>query len=361
MVRFFHSIHKFLGILIGIPLFISGLTGAIYVWQPEITKASYSGLYVDNDGENEISAKELVELISGSTSKQIHKLYFPERERGSYCVTFTGDNNFYFYHPHTGEMLGKLKNRRGWIDIVLKLHTFSYLKNGGLFIAWVSILLAFFLITSGILLWKPGNRKLNSSDFLIEKRFWKVPQIYLKSHKIIGIYLSLIIVLIAFSGASFEFRNEYRQIIGKITREQTSVPTLLIHNTEGPLMNIEDALKIVDENFNFYVPRSIILSNNKSMPAYISWMKSRKINRGKRDRPFVYINPVTKKLIYIYTPAQSNAADTFINDWIPQLHFGEWGGIFSRILNFVASLGLTMLVLTGYYIFYRMLKRKQRS
>lgn len=352
-MRIIKNIHYILGILLGIPLMLSGITGAIYAWQPEITKVCYPDLYAVDYPDAEISAEALVAKVTANSNRHIKRLYFPERERNSYCIQYFNDNSFYFYHPVSGDELGQLDYRKGWLDTILKIHTFSYLKFGRKFIAWASLILALGLITTGLWLWKPKKRSFKSSDFTLQKHQWKSPTIFYKGHKILGLYTSIVLFLIALTGAFFVFKSEVKMVLGSITGVPASKPHQIDTPASNDLLTINEALEIARNNFKSYPIRSIILTDKYNSRGYISWMKEKGLSTGKRDRPYVYINPVSRELTYIYTPSTANITDAIVNAWIPQIHLGELGGYFTRLINFIASLVLVFLCISGFYMVYK--------
>ena len=50
-----------------------------------------------------------------------------------------------------------------------------------------------------------------------------------------------------------------------------------------------------------------------------------------------------------------------ISGWFYSLHIGSWGGLFTRILSFLAALLGATLPLTGYYLWVKRLYGKRKS
>lgn len=48
-----------------------------------------------------------------------------------------------------------------------------------------------------------------------------------------------------------------------------------------------------------------------------------------------------------------------IRGWIYSVHVGNWGGLFTRILTFIAALIGCTLPLTGYYLWLRRLRQRR--
>jgi hypothetical protein len=58
---------------------------------------------------------------------------------------------------------------------------------------------------------------------------------------------------------------------------------------------------------------------------------------------------------------KDSARDSKLGGWLYSLHIGSWGGLFTRILSFLAALLGATLPLTGYYLWIRRLYGKHKT
>lgn len=352
------KLHQLFGLILGVPLFIIGLTGSIYTWQPELTQWYYDDLYLAQENtELQLSDEEVVTVLQTKTKKELKSFYFTERERETYIVQFYDDPLFYFINPDDAKILGTMSSRRGIFDVLLKIHMSFFIEGGKYFVGWVALSSSFIILTSGIYLWYPRRRKFRKKDFwnwvTIKNRSYS-----LSWHKLLGLYLAPILFVLGISGAFFTFKNEYYKVIETIFQEQTQKTNAIVsHPSSSSPMNMVEAIRFMGNHFTTYYPRSIHLTKEVQKTAYFSWIKNEKgVTAGKRIRPYMNVDIYTHHPIYVFNPMRANAVDSIINKWIPPLHFGELGGVIHRIINSLAGLGLCAIAYLG-FIFNR-LKRK---
>ncbi len=358
MIRLIRLLHNYLGLILGLPLLISALSAAVYVWQPELTTWLYPELYcVPDNKANVLSLDSLLHVVEHTENQSINRMYFPERERQSFVFTFKQTEGFHFYSPIDGSKLGELKQRRGLLDVVLKLHTFSYFPNGKYFIAWVSILCVFIIFSSGYYLWWPKNRKFKAFDFKLSRRSLSNRIWPFLLHRVLGMYLSLFILIVGLSGVYFVYKKPFKQMLQTMGSDvQISQKNSKVDLPDD--YDFSEALQPLENYFVDYHPRSIILNYKNSGHTYISWMKFKEMHNGKKKRAYALFDPNTNFSIVVSDPLLASRMDVILDAWLPPFHFGEWGAWFSRILYFLGSLGFSALIVFGYWSFFKRRKRR---
>lgn len=71
-------------------------------------------------------------------------------------------------------------------------------------------------------------------------------------------------------------------------------------------------------------------------------------------------NPRNGEITEVELYADSNKASK-LRGWILALHIGNWGGLLSKILTFIAAIIGASLPLTGYYLWIKRLRRKRKD
>ena len=59
--------------------------------------------------------------------------------------------------------------------------------------------------------------------------------------------------------------------------------------------------------------------------------------------------------------AENINTTTYLNDIADPLHFGDWGGLTTKIIWFISGLGISSLILTGLWISFKRRVRNQKQ
>ncbi|MEL7161318.1 MAG: PepSY-associated TM helix domain-containing protein, partial [Bacteroidota bacterium] len=103
------------------------------------------------------------------------------------------------------------------------------------------------------------------------------------------------------------------------------------------------------------IVKDFLLPNRHDRPLYLNGKSQVPLVRNRANR--VYVHPLTYEVLKVQR-AEEVGNITWFNDIADPLHFGNFGGLPTKILWFLAGLGISGLVLTGIWI---SLKRKVKS
>ena len=279
MRNIFRHIHLWLSLPFGIIISITCLTGALLVFEKEITECVQRDLrYVEEVKDAPLPTDILIQRVErvlphGAVVTHVTSSADPRR---TYQMRISQPRNArIFVDPYTGEVKGR-NARLPFFTTTLKLHRFLLGKRdveSGIFwgknIVGISTLMFVFILLTGVVLWWPKSMKSFRNLITIHlhsgwKRFWY------DLHTVAGMYVLVFLLIMALTGLVWSF-GWYREV--------------------------------------FY---SIF---------------------GNLSRGTIY-----------------------------SIHSGSWGGMFTRILTFIAALIGATLPLTGYYLWIkRMLSKKKKN
>ena len=100
---------------------------------------------------------------------------------------------------------------------------------------------------------------------------------------------------------------------------------------------------------------SIIIPQNKTSPIQMRGVKNNPLLRDRAYR--VFIHPETLKVISLFTP-ESIGVNAYLNEYADPLHFGTFGGIWTKIIWFIFGIALTGMSLTGVWMTWKRIKSK---
>ncbi|MCP4194832.1 MAG: PepSY domain-containing protein [Planctomycetaceae bacterium] len=201
--------HFLVGLFISPVLVLASLTGAIYVFKPDLEPWLYPELLVVEPHEQQGSLdlqSEAVVNYAGSDWKIIN---IDVERQPTYPLGFVIENASYqvrtiFVDPNTNSVLGEL-GPANFFGVVLQIHQSLLAGTVGRLFVELTTCWCVFLVVTGIYLWWPSTWKKVKGVWLPRVRKAK-PYVLLRDlHSILGAVLSPAIVMILVSGLLFAF------------------------------------------------------------------------------------------------------------------------------------------------------------
>lgn len=200
------KIHLWLGLATGLVVFIVSLTGAIYVFEPDIGLLLQSGVYRNVEPQNKpfISPLEIREKSEEFFQRRIISMnatVYPEGDRAT--IVWVRDSTRKYtaivQNPYSGEVIHSYPYSTNFWAIVLGLHTSLLIPQIGHHIVSISTLLYIILMISGIILWYP-RRKKHLRQRLTIKWGASPKRLNYDLHNVLGFYMSWLAIFIILSG-----------------------------------------------------------------------------------------------------------------------------------------------------------------
>jgi uncharacterized iron-regulated membrane protein len=248
-------LHLWLGLSIGSIVFFISITGAIYVFQEDITKALRKrAIY---HGEENIDQKSVLSLsilekkVNEYTSETypLHWVNVPIDKQLSYVFFYyehnpNGWNMFEEYvkyrsvyvNPFTGEVLGDYDETRDFFNIIKSLH-FSFMLNTawGAYLTGIPTLIFLCMLITGIILWWPKNKKARKQRFWFNwKNIKKWKRKNYDLHNILGFYASSFALIVAITGLFYAFFAVQALIYFTFSGGSTAYPDFSHITTTAP-------------------------------------------------------------------------------------------------------------------------------
>lgn len=347
------KIHLFLGLTCGIIASISGLTGSLYVWQPEIVAALNPQL-LKVDSFNHISEAKLLKTsrtLYKTHKDSVGKIFLPYREQQSISVIYRTGKTLY-YHPGTGELLGEKSVSILFFENLLKIHRSLGISGIGKYIVGGSAILFFlFLLTSGFFLWWK-KYKLNFKKGIKIKWRRNKKRFNYDVHKSLGFLFFTPLLIIAFSGAYFTFNIYYKKGLKLMDSFQNVSSDKKIR--EGDTLDIHKVLENPDKKYSL---RAIYFPEASNAAYQFRYIEDRFIVPGLRKTRELKLNEKGKVLSF--TSFYSDPLSEQIASQFYPLHIGEIAGLSGRILVFISGFIPVILFITGLrFYFWRSINKK---
>lgn len=397
-MKFFRKIHLWLSVPFGIIITLICFSGAMLIFEPEITRAIDNDVYyVKAVKEQPLPMEELMETVKGSLPDSVSitgVTVFADKAR-TYQVGLSSPRRAsLFIDQYSGEITGRYE-RIGFFSTMFKLHRWLLdsanphgdgVKVGKLLVGISTLVFVIALIT-GVIIWWPRARKNLRHSLSISfskgwKGFWK------GLHVAGGMYALIFVLAMSLTGLTWSFdwyRTGFYAVCGveHTPRNFGQANTGGSHERSGGRHGGEGRghrhggrrggdegregrggehrhsefgrwQQVYDElkSQNPDAPQ-ITVGPETATVTLGATGNGRASDKYEFNRRSGEVKPVTKY-------SDSVEADK-LRGWIYSIHTGSLGGIVTRILWLLGALLGASLPLTGYYIWIRHLRKKKEK
>lgn len=388
MKKIFLKIHLWLSVPFGIVLFLICFSGAMLVFEDEITElVQHDRYHVEQPsaGAQPLPLGKIARMVEegqadGATVRGI--TIFPDPERAYQVSLSNSGRGYLLVDPYTGAVKGQ-SERLAFFQFMFRMHRWLLDsrpagEDGAIFwgkkIVGVSTLVFLVILITGIVVWWPRTVKAlkNSLKLFVGQgkfRFWH------SLHVAGGMYALLFLLLMALTGLTWSFpwySRAFYALCGADASQTGSHGSAgrSSHggsggNREGAGARSEGRQRSAGTDFSRWQevydrlaatqPRNlkIQVADGTATVSNNRWGNMRGSDRYSFDPKSGEILSAT-----LYRDGQKSGK---IRGWIYSLHVGSWGGLLTRILAFFAALLGASLPLTGYYLWIRRLWRKRKA
>ena len=390
MKKIFAKIHLWLSVPLGLVITVVCLSGAVLVFEGEITRALHPELYrvaVPTD-VRPLRPSQLADRIGGQMPDSLHlvSLQLSARSDEPCMAAFreTGRKQL-SVDPYTGRVNGWAESP-AFFGTVRRLHRWLLdpppskgEKSVGKAIVGVSTLALVVILVSGLILWIPRSRKALRNRLKVScsdgRRFWH------DCHVSLGFYATLLLLVMALTGLTWSFgwyRTAAYALFGGTPQIAVAQEFPARKTDSGSRQSRErsgerntgrehDGTQAETEArpFDYAVwdavlgqltthctaYKTITLTRTEAQVARQSAM--RRIDRATFDPRSGRLAEIAR---YEDTPRQQR-----LRGWFYALHTGTWGGIWTKIFYFLAALVGASLPLTGYWLWWRRCTKKRKT
>lgn len=364
MKRHFRRIHLWLSIPFGLIISLICFSGAMLTFETEITEWVNRDLFYVNEVKTEkLPIDKLLHQAEHSLPDSVNitgLTIYPDETRTYQASLSHPRRASILIDPYTGEVKGR-SERLPFFSTMFRLHRWllSEFKPGGgmsigKLVVGISTLSFVFIVLSGLLLWLP--RHFSSLKKSLKFNTGKGKKRLLRDlHVVLGVYFSVIFLCLTLTGLTWSFqwyRNGFYGLFG---------------------------VKLTESTSGHGRPRGSIAASNtpkveqpSNTDPYAHWQtvydQLSKTNPGKKltitpGTASVALEPIGNARatdrykfsaengqILDTTPYKDSDPASKARGLVYSIHVGSWGGLFTRILTFLAAMLGATLPFTGYYL-----------
>lgn len=397
MKKIFRKIHLWLSVPFGLIITLVCFSGAILVFENEVNEWFRHDLYyVETVKESPLPMDKLLEKVATTLpdSVSVTGVSISSDPGRAYQVSLSKPRRASLYvDQYTGEVKGK-SERSGFFMFMFRMHRWLLDSmnpgNEGIFwgkmIVGVSTLLLVFVLISGIVIWWPRTRKaLKNSLKITATKGWR--RFWYDLHVAGGMYALIFLLAMALTGLTWSFpwyRTAFYKVFGVEVQQRAAQgheqksdaqkrnTKLAAHREkkrEGNEVRKGERSRRPENNHSdmysvtspFVYWQEIYDKLRRQNPEY----KQISISSGTASVSFNRFGNQRASDRYSFNTDNGEFTETSlyqhqdksgkIRGWIYSVHVGNWGGMFTRILTFIAALLGSALPLTGYYLWIKRL------
>lgn len=351
------SLHRYIGLVVGIILVIVGLTGSLLVFQKEIDAA-----LVKRGFERVIPQEQTLSL--DAVASNINQAYAnqPDYQIAQFDLHF--DPNIYrvrlrnsddkqlevFVNAYTGQILGDRPRDTTFFSRVYELHYGLFAGDIGFVIVGIAALFMCLLTVTGLILW-PGWRNL-LAGFKIK---WnaRTKRLNFDIHKVVGIIALIFLAFTGFTGFIWNFYEQTEPAIYALTFTPKP-PEVKSTATGKESVAIAEIVKQANATIPEATPTfiSVPTQPDEVFTVYMKQPQDAQYFANKVD-----IDRYSGEVLHVINSRTASLGDRILNAFVP-MHYGTFGGNVTRILYVFVGLSPTILFVTG-LVMYRLRRRRQ--
>ena len=397
MKKIFRKIHLWLSVPFGLIITLVCFSGAMLVFENEANEWFRRDLYyVETVKGSPLPMDKLLEEVATTLpdSVAVTGVSISSDPGRAYQVSLSKPRRASLYvDQYTGEVKGK-SERSGFFMFMFRMHRWLLDSmnpgNEGIFwgkmIVGVSTLLLVFVLISGIVIWWPRTRKaLKNSLKITATKGWR--RFWYDLHVAGGMYALIFLLAMALTGLTWSFpwyRTAFYKVFGVEVQQRAAQgheqksdaqkrnTKLAAHREkkrEGNEVRKGERSRRPENNHSdmysvtspFVYWQEIYDKLRRQNPEY----KQISISSGTASVSFNRFGNQRASDRYSFNTDNGEFTETSlyqhqdksgkIRGWIYSVHVGNWGGMFTRILTFIAALLGSALPLTGYYLWIKRL------
>ncbi|MFS0490926.1 PepSY-associated TM helix domain-containing protein [Leadbetterella byssophila] len=374
-------LHKWLGLITGIVVFLVSITGCIYVFHDDLKLLFYADKYFTHSrpsadkiplplskliplAQEQLDKGEVisrVDLYPASNRTWVFRALKINEEAFGYR-NYHIYNKRVFINPYSGEVQAVENTKYEFFQVVLQMHMNLLLgkKVGHPVVGYSTVIFAVLLIT-GLVLWWPKKwtkRSVKQSFSLDLRLSWK--RINYDLHNVLGFYNLLFALIICITGLVFSFpafKTYYIESLNKLSTET---------------VKMKDDFEPVPQKFESSLDNALSFALHKHPNADMMSIRLRDSTEEFHDIQIRMFKDRTGKFKWYYFNQSDGQVSKVKSSEFGKtgdklaglnfdLHVGSIGGYPTKILAFIASLICASLPITGTLVWWNKRKPKGKS
>lgn len=344
-------VHLLLALVSGLFIICLSLTGALLIYAKDIQYIIQPEQWLVEPSQQPLSYQQLTDKVTDTTGHNV-TLLMPEQRSDLAWQLQLANKQYASVNPYTGAILHQYEYYSTLYGFTMALHRWLlYENNEGekSLRNWVSSSALIFIITIlvGVYLWaKPNNRRKR----LVIKPKAKLRILLYQLHTVIGMYLFIPLILIAFTGVAFNWKDETKAVLEFVTQDEVASrpPAPVVDVPADPQTQLTQTLHNAQQVFPKGQLYRIYFAKKPNQPVAL-----RIKNPGETHAySWVWANPYTAQVLASYDASKANFTSQAW-DFRYKFHIGDFAGSLVQALWLFIALTPVFFTLSGFYFWYK--------
>jgi uncharacterized iron-regulated membrane protein len=343
--------HRWLGLIAGLGLTLSGLTGSALVFRHEIDAALNPELLEVQPAPSHAPLQAILDGVRRTHPNETPtRIRMPQRVTGTYEI-WMGDapDRYVYADPYRGMLLGDRRPKEfltGWLFL---LHTQLLAGSIGKQLVGIGGFALMLIGLTGLALWwprgRPGAWRAWRSRLVVQGGNAK--RVTHDVHRVTGFYASLFLLIGGLTGASLIYPAAFERAAHVVAGSAPAIVSTTRSVVRAPAaadLSLDTLLAIAERAQPGGVVSYVYLPTS-SNPTF----RVRKRLPGEKHpngKSFVHLEPSTGRVVAVENGANAPLGSRLFSILYP-LHIGSLGGIATRLLVVLVGLSLPSLAVTG--------------
>lgn len=332
------------------------ISGALLVYGHELQRALAPSEWRVTPQTQTLRLSELVTEVEKHTGSHIRQIRLQDESDLAWQV-FLNDMTAVNLNPYTGEVIKHYRYSETFYGVIMLFHRWLLYKNDDgerpfkVFISIASLMLIIEILI-GLWLWLKPKKPLKRL-----KINWKAkPKVLLyQLHITLGVICSLPLILIAFSGMTFHWKDATQAVVKTLTfSDITKVEAPKIEQT-GPLVSVDKAYQTILDNLDGAKLQRLSFAHNNALMSGRVQLENEFFPHSMR-----WVDMNTGQLVQKFDAVDQSAATATWN-FRYVFHVGSFGGHFTKILWLILTLLPVFLVISGGYFYVKRQRKGKKS
>ncbi len=352
------KLHLWVGLFLTITITLISLTGVVLTFKDEITHLLNPQVFsLPKTDKALIPLSELISSTEKITNKKVVSIPLPIKPQTALELKLRkkgvrGRPESVFINPYDGKILKEKKWLNSFFFFNFKLHRWLLLKDhGGKHIMGITTLGFTFLLFTGLYLWWPRNKKQLLRNLKI-KTNGTLKKFNYDLHNSIGFWFLIPMLIMALTGLCWSYgwyRDGLSSVLGAQVFGGRRIPPVKLERTLDTKLSLNQIEEIANKHLYYNGTLNVNIPDRPNEAYSVRKMAKGILTLESSDTLFInqYSGEILKEIKF-----SNKTFGGKIASLIRPLHTGEFMGLLSKCLYFIASLVATSLPLTGFLIWY---------